>query len=453
MLQIGTKMRKILIATLFCLFLPFIGAKELAANQVDEAVEAVKEEINEEDPFFRPIRQVRAAHPYAAKPHSEAPVLLTLKGINEPLTQKYIEQYTSVNGKRWLTTIIKRSEPYLAFIRAEIERRKMPYEFIYLPVIESAYSPSAVSRAGAAGLWQFMTNSIGPYDMKVTEWMDERRDFWKSTLGALNKLGNEYKRVGSWELALAAYNAGLGTVLNGKKKFPDADYWELCQEKVFKKETINYVPRLIAVAHILSNPRQYGLEPLWPEDPQWTRIPVGRPVDLALVAQYAGLPGADLKKANVELIYGITPPDPNYHIKAPAAHAPLIASVLEDKELTLIKYYFHIIRSGDTLSGIAQRYGVTENQIRSNNPGLKEKYLKIGQKLVIPAYREIKQNAPRKETASNTGSGIHLVKKGESLWSIALAYNTSPETLAQLNGMGLNDVLRAGANIKISGGQ
>jgi len=120
--------------------------------------------------------------------------------------------------------------------------------------------------------------------------------------------------------------------------------------------------------------------------------------------------------------------------------------VLEDPQLTLIKYYFHIIRSGDTLSGIAKSYGVTENQIRSNNPGLKEKYLKIGQRLLIPALREITASAPRKERTSY--SGTHLVKKGETLWSIALAYNTSPETLAQLNGMRLNDVLRAGSSLK-----
>jgi len=315
MIQVIIKMRKILIILLFSAFLPFAGAKELAANQLDETI---KEEVTEDEPLSRPVRQVSAAHPYASKPHNELPLLITLTGFDEPLTQQYIEQYSTVNGKRWLTTIIKRSEPYLAFIRAEIEQRNMPHEFIYLPVIESAYSPSAVSRAGAAGLWQFMANSIGPYGMKVTEWMDERRDFWKSTLGALNKLENEYKRVGSWELALAAYNAGLGTVLNGLKKYPGADYWALCKEKVFKKETVHYIPRLIAVSYILSNPRRYGIEPLWPEDPQWTRIPVSRPVDLALVAKHAGVPGADLKKANGELIYGITPPDPNYHIKAPA---------------------------------------------------------------------------------------------------------------------------------------
>jgi membrane-bound lytic murein transglycosylase D len=423
----------------------FAGAEELVSYQLGGAEHL---EIVPEETSARPLRQVRYAQPYALKPHGEPPVIFTLTGIDEDLTKKYIEQYSSRWGRNWLSTILKRSEPYIAFIRAEIERRGLPQELIYLPVIESAYSTGAVSRSGATGLWQFMRNSIGPYDMKITEWMDERRDFWKSTVGALDKLETEYKRVGSWELALAAYNAGLGTVLNGLKKHPGADYWELCRRRAFRNETIQYVPRLLAVSYILSQPRRYGIETVWPEDPQWTRVPVDRPVDLGILAEHAGLSGPALKQANGELFYGITPPDPAYHIKVPASQAEAVGLVLKNAELALIKYYFHTIRSGDTLSGIARHYGVPESQIRSSNPGLKDKYLKIGQRLIIPALREVKMAAaaPRRDTVSFTGT--HLVKRGETLWSIALAYNTDPGTLARINGMGVNDTLREGSSLK-----
>jgi membrane-bound lytic murein transglycosylase D len=258
-----------------------------------------------------------------------------------------------------------------------------------------------------------------------------------------------YKRLGSWELALAGYNAGIGTVLNAQKKHPGADYWELCRLRAFKNETIHYVPKLVAAAWVLSNPRRFGIEPVWPEDPRWTRIPAGRSVDLGIVAEYAGLSGFDLQKANGELTYGITPPDPNYHIKAPAKYAPAIVSVLEDPGLTLIKYYFHTIQSGDTLSGIARRYGVTENQIRSNNPGLRDKYLKIGQRLIIPALKEINLAITTvKQETTVSHNGTHLVKRGETFWSIARAYNTSPEYLARINGMKLNDTLQIGSSLK-----
>ena len=337
------------------------------------------------EPIERPLRQLVTNNPFSNRQHSQMPLLLTLNGYDQALTQQYIEQYTSAGGRQSLANILRRSEPYLAFIRSEVERRGMPIEIMYLPVIESAFVPNAVSRAGASGLWQFMRNSIGPYDMAINEWKDERRDFWKSTLGALDKLEDEYNRLGCWELTLAAYNAGMGTVRNAQQRHPDADYWELSRLRAFRNETINFVPRLLAVSMILSNPRQFGIEAVWPEDPQWTRIPVGRSVDLNLLAEYAGIDNTELKNANRELNYGITPPYPEYHLKVPLDHVQAIVSVLENPELELIQYYFHTIRSGDTLSAISRRYGVSESQIHSHNPGLRDRYLRVGQQLIIPA--------------------------------------------------------------------
>jgi membrane-bound lytic murein transglycosylase D len=297
-------------------------------------------------------------------------------------------------------------------------------------------------------MWQFMQNSIGPYDMKISEWIDERRDFWKSTMGALDYLESNYKTLGSWELALAAYNAGLGTVNRAIKKYGTSDYWELCRLKAFRNETMQYVPRLIAVSYMISHPRLFGIQASWPEDPQWTRIPVGRTVDLKIVAEQAGLPHDVLKNANGELLYGITPPDPTYQIKIPQIHAEAVAAVLANPELTLIKYYFHTVRSGDTLSGISQRYGISVSQIQSQNPGLQPQNLKIGVRLIIPALKEITASAAPRSTDTVSFTGTHLVKQGESLWSIALAYNTNPETLAQINNMRLNDTLSVGRALK-----
>jgi membrane-bound lytic murein transglycosylase D len=421
------------------------GAEERVSYQLDGGNRV---EILSGAPVERPLRQIPYAQPYAAAAHREKPPCLSLSGLDEPATQKFIEQYSSPGGVAWLGTISKRSEAYQGFIRKEIEKRGLPQELFYLPVIESAFSTTAVSRAGATGLWQFMRNSIGPYDMRINDWMDERRDFWKSTVGALNKLEDNYRALGSWELALAAYNAGMGTVTRALKRYEGADYWELCRKKAFKNETIQYVPRLLAVSYILSNPRRFGIEASWPEDPQWTRIPIGRSVDLGLVAEHAGLSGTELKKANGELYYGITPPDPNYHIKVPLAQVPAVAAVLEDPEITLIKYYFHTIHYGDTLSEIAQRYGISVSQITSYNPGLRPQYLKIGQRLIIPALRDVRVADRPRIIDQVAFTGTHLVKKGESLWSIALAYNTDPETLATVNGMALNDTLREGRALK-----
>jgi membrane-bound lytic murein transglycosylase D len=289
-----------------------------------------------------------------------------------------------------------------------------------------------------------MRNSIAPY-MKINDWVDERRDFWKSTQGALRKLEENYRYFGDWPLALAAYNAGLGGISAVVRNSGISDYWVLSERKLLKTETIHYVPKLLAVAHILSNPRQFGLV-FWPEDPAWTRIAVNRPVDLNLLAKEAGIDPAELKMANRELSYNITPPEKDYLLKVRARDAEKIVLALA-RDLLLISYHIHTIRSGDTLLALALRYGISVDQITALNPGVQARYLRIGGTLMIPAIRDVPL-LERSAEKSLVFTGTHLVKRGESLWSIALAYGISPEALAEANNMRLNDVLREGRVLK-----
>jgi membrane-bound lytic murein transglycosylase D len=423
----------------------FSAASELRAEASEEALFIETLDRGQE---FRPLRHVASAESNRLKP--ELPrVWQGIGGIHEPLTQQYISRYSSPQGLAWLTAIMHRGSPYLAFIRREIEARKLPPELMYLPAIESAYISSAVSRSGAVGLWQFMKNSITPYNMKVTEWVDERMDFWKSTMGALSKLDTNYRELGDWALALAAYNAGLGALNRIIQKTGVKDYWILSARKELALETIHFVPKLLAISYIMSNPRRFGVEPVWPQDPEWIRIPVGRTVDLGLLALAAGVDVEDLKRANRELLFNVTPPDPDYQLKVRAADAQAIYEVLERNDMALIKYYFHTIKSGDTLSALALHYGLSVDHILNSNPGTQAKYLKIGSRLLIPAFKDI-------QGPLNTGTtvawehfeGIHLVKPGETLWSIARSYHIAPEELAQANGMGLNDILHEGKQLK-----
>jgi membrane-bound lytic murein transglycosylase D len=345
---------------------------------------------------------------------------------------------------------MNRGQPYLAFIRREIEERQLPVELLYLPVIESAFQPTAKSRSGAAGLWQFMKNSISPFDMEVTEWMDERLDFWKSTQGALSKLEDNFRQLQDWPLALAAYNAGLGSVNQIIKRTGIKDYWELVEKKYFKTETTHYVPKLLAVAAIVSSPRRYGLEVLWPEDPQWTRVPLERQADLEILAEAAGIDGEALKAANRELYYGVTPPGGGYSLKVRAAEESAVREALEQPDLALIRYHFHTIQYGDTLSELAAHYEVSVAQIREANKGLRDRSLQIGKRIRIPAVKNIDpyKKAGVRQTDIPVFEGTHLVKQGETLWSIALAYNTDPEVLAAVNGIDMEDTLRVGKNLK-----
>ncbi|MDR0629553.1 MAG: LysM peptidoglycan-binding domain-containing protein [Treponema sp.] len=405
-----------------------------------------------EDPShaFRPMRSVSYIEPSRVRPEIPPVWQGVIPGLKEPLTQQYISRYSSPQGLAWLNAIMHRGNPYLAFIRREIEVRNLPPELLYLPVIESAYISSAVSKSGATGLWQFMKNSIAPYDMKITEWADERMDFWKSTMGALSKLEENYRQMGDWALALAAYNTGLGGLTRIIQKTGIKDYWVLSARKELALETIHFVPKLLAISYIMSHPRSFGVEPVWPQDPEWTRIPVGRTVDLGLLALAAGVDQDDLKRANRELLFNVTPPDPDYQLKVRSADAAAISEVLQRHDLALIKYYFHTIKSGDTLSALAVHYGISVDHILNSNPGTQAKYLKIGSRLLIPAFKDPQGPLNTGSPAPDMGQfeGVHLVKSGETLWSIARSYNIAPETLANANGMGLSDILHEGKHLK-----
>jgi membrane-bound lytic murein transglycosylase D len=294
-----------------------------------------------------------------------------------------------------------------------------------------------------------MKNSIAPFDMRVDDWIDERMDFWKSTEGALRKLEENYRYFGDWPLALAAYNAGFGAVSRIVRETGIRDYWVLSERKLLKSETIQYVPKFLAAAHILSNPRRHGLEPRWEKDPRWTRVPVKGMVDLELLAAASGLEAAGLKGANQELRFGITPPEEGYFLKVPAAGAGALAGALEGREAPLLRYYLHTLRSGDTLSGLALHYGVSTAQILSANPGTEERRLRIGARLRIPALRE---PGPERKTEGPEDrrpfEGSYRVRRGDTLWSIARAHGVSVEALAEANSMAVNGVLREGSVLK-----
>jgi membrane-bound lytic murein transglycosylase D len=290
-----------------------------------------------------------------------------------------------------------------------------------------------------------MSNSIAPFDMKVTDWVDERRDFWKSTQGALRKLEDNYRALGDWPLALAAYNAGLGAISGIVRQTGIRDYWVLSERNQIRTETVHYVPKLLAASYILSNAREYGIV-LWPEDPDWIRIQIDRPVDLNLLAAAAGIDLAQLKMANRELNYDITPPERNYLLKVRAQDAAKVNTALAGN-LPLINYYIHTIRSGDTLLALANHYGVTVDQITAMNPGVQARNLRIGSNLMIPALREAPSVLAATANTLNF-SGTYQVKQGDTLWSISRAHGISPETLAEANGMALNDILRVGRVLK-----
>jgi membrane-bound lytic murein transglycosylase D len=252
-------------------------------------------------------------------------------------------------------------------------------------------------------------------------------------------------------LALAAYNAGLGAVSRAVKKANTSDYWLLCDKKELKNETIHYVPKFLAVSYILSHPRQFGVN-YWPEMTEWTTIKPGKQVSLDIIAQETGLDRSLLYRLNTELLYGITPADANYELKVPPAQAEAIAALFERDDTVLLRYYRYQIQYGDTLSALSRHYSVSIDMIEQYNPGIKSRYLKIGETVIIPAFRD---TAPYTGgtgiPARNQGAfaGTHLVAKGDTLWSLAIRYQVDPQVLAEKNGMDLNQILSIGKALKV----
>ena len=377
--------------------------------------------------------------------------LLTPENLNQPLTQHYIQRYSSSGGISWINSIIANGALYFPYIKAEIAQRGLPPEIVYLPFIESGYIGTARSSSGAMGIWQFMMNSIG--SLQVNDLVDERRDFRKATVAALLKLEENYRAVGNWPMALAAYNAGLGAVNRSIKKAGSNDYWVLSGKGEFKVETTHYVPKFLAVSYILSKPRQFNLN-YWPATTEWAAIRPERQVSLDIIAAETGTDRFLLRQLNHELLHGITPPDQGYELKVPLSQAELIAGIIQKEDVRLLRYYRYQIKYGDTLSVLSRHYGVPLNMIEQYNPGILNRYLKIGETIVIPAFRDLAPytstaTAPVEQPARGNFGGTHVISEGDTLWSLGIRYRIDPVALAQANDMDLNQILSIGKSLKV----
>jgi len=441
------------------LFFLLMGVGGVVWGQSVEAADAAQVESISTRPMrsVAPSAVLLAANLNLHTAHYTPPVraensLITDTALEQVLTQRYIEQYSSAHGVATLNAILERARIYLPFIKDEVERLRMPPELAYLPVIESGFLITARSKSGAVGLWQFMMNSISPYNIRVTDLIDERRDFVKSTRGALLKLEENYRTLGSWELALAAYNSGLGAVSRTVQKTGKRDYWELVRRNDLRPETVHFVPKLAAAAFIISQPRKYGIN-VWQEKFEWQAIALPRQISVDMLAEETGVSKELLRNLNAELLHGISPADSNYRLKVPVSHLEEIKAVLEGDDLQLIRYLYHVVRHGDTLWSLSRAYNTSVSMIEQHNPGVAGRYLKIGETVIIPAFGNVTlppRAVPRAPAAVNSSfTGSHLVQKGDSFWSLGRLYGIDPQALAEGNGMLLNDILHEGRTLKV----
>lgn len=228
--------------------------------------------------------------------------------------------------RKWLSETLDGGELYRIYVRAEIEKRKMPFILEYLPVIESNYSPKARSKSGALGMWQFMLNSVKPY-LVCNEYVDERLDPWKSTHAALSKLQENYDMFGDWLIAIAAYNCGAGKMRKTLKQTDRKDFWELCDQNLLSAQVRQYIPKLLAVADVAENAAYYGTPLPTARDAHgrtvsipadsFDYLSVNKAVSLCTLASELRIDESTLTELNLALLRGITPPSSEYRIRLP----------------------------------------------------------------------------------------------------------------------------------------
>ena len=289
---------------------------------------------------------------------------------------------------------LERMGRYGDMVDAALEERGMPRSLRYLPIAESYYNPRAYSRVGAAGMWQFMPGTARERGLSVSSLVDERRDPRAATEAALDMLAELHQRFDSWFLALAAYNGGpnrVARLLRQHHSGAPGDSAFMGIRDRLPRETRHFIPKFLAVAAIGEDPGAYGitdieLEPVL----EYDEVTVPDPTSLDVVARAAGVSEDEIRVLNPHLPLRIVPAHIETVLRLPAGTVSRFernyAAIPTEERMTLVE---HTISAGETLGHIAQIYGVRLSELVAANPGVRPRYLQIGQKVVVPRLRRV----------------------------------------------------------------
>jgi len=365
-----------------------------------------------------------------------------------------------VRNPAYLTRVFNRAQRYLPYIVDDLRRRNLPIELALLPIVESAFDPFAYSHGRAAGLWQMIPGTARRFGIEQNWWYDGRRDVVDSTRAALDYL--EYLHDfndGDWLNAVASYNSGEGNVRRAvnrnRRAGKPVDFWHLS----LPRETAAYVPRLLALVDIVRDPDAYGLElPELSDEPQFVVTDTGSQIDLALVAELAGV--------DIDTVYAYNPgynrwstdPDGPHRLVLPIDVAEPFSAALADVPVAeRVRWKRHLVRNGETIGEIANDYHTTVTAIRDAN-NLRGNTIRAGHHLLIPvatrpltAYSK-SADARLAATQNRERAGSkreHVVRSGESFWTISRRYGVTHRELAKWNGMAPGDPLPIGRKLVV----
>jgi membrane-bound lytic murein transglycosylase D len=368
--------------------------------------------------------------------------------------QREIRSFTGPEKDAFLAAY-RRSGAYRPLILAKLEEAGLPSQLSWLPLVESQFKDRALSRAGALGLWQFIASTGLRYGLNRDGWVDERMDPSAATDAAIAYLIDLHGLFGDWPKALAAYNCGEARVLRLQRESPNAylDFWDLYQR--LPRETRRYVPRFFATLAILENPERYGMQLPTPDSPlpHWVTVPVDRSIQLSRLDVELGLEEGALARLNPELRHRATPPR-TYDLKVPVGGEAMLLAKLDaipEWSPPTPQYVTHRVRRGDTMSGIAARYGTSVSAIMRSNNLRSANRIYPGQRLQVPASGAVRSSRTAAPARVESPDGTHTVRRGESLYSIARRYSTTVARLKADNGLSSNTIF-PGQNLKVAPG-
>ena len=347
-----------------------------------------------------------------------------LPALDTSLVKENEDWYT--RRPEYVARMLERSKRYLFYIVQEVEKRGMPTEIALLPMIESAFNPNAYSRSHAAGIWQFIPSTGRNYGLKQNWWVDNRRNVIAATNAALDYLQNLHDMFGDWELALAAYNWGEGSVAraiarNEAKGLP-TDYLSLHMPK----ETQSYVPRLIAIKNLIQHPQDFGIDlGVVPNTPYFTQITLTQHIDVALAAKLAETPLKEFTSLNPNYTRPVIQAKNPITLLLPVDKAEVFASNLENYSKPLVSWQAYYAKRGEKLVSIARHHGISSTRLEAaNGITLRRGRLTRNQVLLVPgkggtSLETASFNIPIGISDSPSHAKLYTVRRGDTLLSIA----------------------------------
>ncbi len=421
------------------------GELENALTELDKAYSTILEldtnahpEFNQQKEDMRYMISKRILEIYASRN-----IVVNGKYNAIPLTMnKYVkEQIAQLTGpdRQFLIQSIRRAGRYRPFIAAEMKKAGLPEELSWLPLIESGFKIRALSKSRALGLWQFIPSTGYKFGLNRNYYIDERLDPVKSTKAAIEYFKELHKIFGDWSTVLAAYNCGEGRVLkiirSQNINYLD-NFWDLFQK--LPMETAMYVPRFLAVLHIMKNPAKYHIVVKNPLKPiKFKKFTIKKQIRLKDIAKAIHCNYKILKDLNPELRYALLPPE-EYELRIPASKADTFLAKLDEIKVSYhppARYVYHRVRAGETLSCIAKRFHTTIRKIALLNGISRQNLISRGKVLKIPGPS---YNAPF-AYISGSKKTIHkkpfkyVVKRGDNLWLIARRYTSTTKKIMAAN--------------------